>query len=109
MAEKMAKLATIDGAWKVSVREYPVPHPVEDGLVIKVDAAAICGSDGHFIRMEDPHTPGVVGHEFVGTIVEMGPKANDCLLYTSVTNTSNCMPLIMHEAENRQVSIGRRR
>ena len=79
MSEKMAKLATIDGPWQVSVREYPVPHPAEDCLVIKVDAAAICGSDGHFIKSDAPHGPGVDGHEFVGTIVEMGARANETI------------------------------
>ena len=79
MAEKMAKLVTIDGYYKTSIHEYPVPHPVDDGLVIKVNAAAICGSDQHHIRNQDPHKPGCVGHEFVGTIVEMGPKANDAI------------------------------
>ena len=50
------------------------PHPVlERGeVVLKIDAVGICGSDMHAWHGHDPRRkPGLVlGHEFVGTVVE---------------------------------------
>lgn len=75
MAEGKAKLLAVKGVMDVEIQEHEIPHPKEDGLVIQILAAAICGSDKHICEIDIPHTPGVVGHEFVGRIVEMGERA----------------------------------
>lgn len=50
------------------------PHPVlgRGEVVLKIDAVGICGSDMHAWHGHDPRRkPGLVlGHEFVGTVVE---------------------------------------
>ena len=51
----------------------PVP-PGPDGAVVAVEASAICGSDLHFYDGDIPVGDGLaVGHEFIGTVVEVGP------------------------------------
>ncbi len=58
---------------KIESREVPSAGPGE--LKIRVEASGICGTDLHIASGEYPLArPGVViGHEFAGTIVEVGP------------------------------------
>lgn len=60
------------------ILEFPVPKPMDGSLVIKVEAASICGSDAHIIKMDVPK-PGCEGHEFAGKIIDMAPNANDMI------------------------------
>jgi len=69
---------TYDGPYRVAVRNKPLPrieHP-QDGIV-KVTAAAICGSDLHLLHglVPDTRIGFTFGHEFVGTVEEVGPNA----------------------------------
>ena len=55
------------------------PEPRPDEVLIKVSHAAICGTDLHIYEWDDwaseaVRTPVVVGHEFVGTVVEVGDQ-----------------------------------
>lgn len=59
------------GAGGVALRELPDPIPREGELKVKVLAASICGSDIHAINDERSVTmPVVLGHEYVGQVVE---------------------------------------
>src|SRR3546814_17838549 len=67
------RAVVLNGARDVSVEEVPdavVPGP--DGLLLKVERTAICGSDLHLYH--GPMTiPGVhLGPEFVGTVEDVG-------------------------------------
>jgi len=70
------------GAWignrKIKVMEFPIPEAEENGAVIKVDATAVCGSDGHIFPLDAPF-PSILGHEITGTIIDLGKKANKSL------------------------------
>ena len=60
----------------VSFGDYPEPSVVEpDDVVVKVTTAAICGSDLHVLegRLPGMRPGSVLGHEFVGEIVDAGP------------------------------------
>ena len=66
----------------LELREVPVPaHGIND-VLIRVHKTGICGTDLH-IESWDPwaartiHPPLVVGHEFVGHIVEVGSNVSD--------------------------------
>lgn len=72
---KTGKTLVITGAYEVDIKEYPVPEAADDGMVIQVEAALICGSDGHFIKV-NPESPFCDGHEFAGRIVSIGKNAN---------------------------------
>src|SRR5437870_1642685 len=69
---------------KQDIRCDTVPDPkIEDGrdAIVKVTACAICGSDLH---LYDGFMPGmksgdVMGHEFMGEVVEVGPEAKGAL------------------------------
>lgn len=61
----------------VEIAEYEVPAPEPGGLVVKVEQAAICGSDLHIWRGEtaaNPVSPSRMGfgHEGFGRIVALG-------------------------------------
>lgn len=61
---------------RVSVEDVPEPTIQErTDAIVAVRRSAICGSDLHLILGKTPGArPGaVIGHEFVGTIVEVGP------------------------------------
>ncbi len=77
MAEKTGRIAVNTGYYAMDIKEYPIPEPREDAMVIKIETFCICGSDQHFVRVETPHAPGTEGHEFMGRIVSMGSRANE--------------------------------
>jgi alcohol dehydrogenase len=60
----------------IELKELPDPAPTPDGAVIKVAAAGLCRSDWHgwMGHDSDVHLPHVPGHEFAGTIVEVGAE-----------------------------------
>lgn len=68
------KAAVFYGPRDIRFEEVPNPKITEDQFLLKVGAVAICGSDlrtylhGHF-KITPPH---ILGHEFAGTIVEVG-------------------------------------
>jgi len=57
--------------------EVPVPRPQDDEVVVRVEAASVCGTDLHIFRWDEWSqqritTPRTLGHEFAGTVVETG-------------------------------------
>jgi alcohol dehydrogenase len=64
------------GPYKVRVQEKAPPrieHPAD--AIIRVELAAICGSDLHLFHgmMPDTRIGHTFGHEFIGTVHEVGP------------------------------------
>jgi len=60
--------------------EHPVPEPLGDEVLIKVDSVAICGSDIALYNWSEvaqviAKVPFIPGHEAVGTVVKTGPEA----------------------------------
>ena len=64
----------------VTIKDVPAPKPGPNDVLIRVIAAGICGTDAHIYNW-DPWAQGrikpplIVGHEFVGEIVEVGSHA----------------------------------
>ena len=60
--------STIYGGKDIRVETVPDPTPTPDQVLVKVDAAGICGSDlhGYHRQPEKPHSPRVGGHELTG-------------------------------------------
>lgn len=53
--------------------DVPMPTPATGELLIKVEAAGICGTDRHLYKGEFPSVPGkTLGHEFSGIVVDSG-------------------------------------
>jgi len=54
-------------------REEPLALAAEEQVLLRVEAASICGSDLHILEGGHPSAPPVVlGHEYVGRAVEVG-------------------------------------
>lgn len=70
------KALRLYGPNDIRLVEVPVPEISADEILLKTDAAAVCGTD---VRMwqngykgVDENHPRTLGHEFAGTIVEVG-------------------------------------
>jgi len=64
---------------KVELKEFDKPKAASDSIILKVDICGICGTDLHIFEGVHPAGPFPImpGHEFVGTIEEMGDKVED--------------------------------
>jgi len=68
-----ALVKTQKGKGFLELREVPEPSPQEGEVKIEVAACGICGTDIHVRHDEFPYWPPVIlGHEFTGTVVELG-------------------------------------
>jgi threonine dehydrogenase-like Zn-dependent dehydrogenase len=92
------RAVVLKGERDVAVEDVPdagVPGP--DGLLLRVERTAICGSDLHLYH--GPMTiPGVhLGHEFVGTVEDVGADVRtvakgDRVLVSGVIGCGRCRP-----------------
>lgn len=73
------KAAVYDGVGKLSIKEVEKPQVKEDNIIIKINSCALCGTDlKAYIRGISRITiPVILGHEFVGTITEVGKGITD--------------------------------
>jgi L-iditol 2-dehydrogenase len=70
-----AVVKTRAGEGNVELRDWPEPSPAFDEIKLKIGTAGICGTDLHIIKGSWPcNVPVVIGHEFCGTIVEVGSQ-----------------------------------
>lgn len=72
------KAVVYAGRGEVRVDEVAEPHVVDPGdAVVRVELTSICASDLHLLDGKTPgmREGGVIGHEFVGTVVEAGATA----------------------------------
>lgn len=61
----------------IVIEERPIPVCPEDGLLLRVHACGICGSDRRNFQngLKDGIKNQIMGHEIAGEIVEIGPAA----------------------------------
>lgn len=77
--QALVKRENKEGLW---LEEVPTPKVGHDDVLIQVSKAGICGTDLHIYKWDDwasktVPVPLVVGHEFVGEIIEVGPGVTD--------------------------------
>src|ERR687887_284845 len=71
MAEQV--LAAVRTAARTTeLREFPMPKLPDDGALLKVEVAGICGTDVKMYAHPVIQAPVIMGHENVGTIVAAG-------------------------------------
>jgi threonine 3-dehydrogenase len=64
-----------------AIREVPIPAPGPGEVLVRVEAASVCGTDVHIERWDEwaqenfGPPPMIFGHEMAGTIVDRGPGA----------------------------------
>lgn len=81
MAETGKAAVYTDVGQGFEIREYPVPDPPPDGLIVRVTSAGICGSDLHIWRgdirvaMMGPG-PRILGHEMTGRVARLGSNVS---------------------------------
>ena len=84
------KAAVYHGPRDIRIEDVAVPEPGPGQLLIEVSRNGICGSDLHtYVGAArggaTMHVPGVVlGHEFAGTVREIGPGVDDITVGTHV-------------------------
>ncbi|KAH8697579.1 chaperonin 10-like protein [Talaromyces proteolyticus] len=63
-----------EGPFNIVVKEKPKPVIIDEcDAILKVQLAGICGSDLHMYRGHQETTTGhIMGHEFIGTVEEIG-------------------------------------
>jgi threonine 3-dehydrogenase len=76
----VVKSAPLDGPAGTEVRDCPIPRPGPGEVLIRVAAAAICGTDKHIYHWDPSIRPSVTppriyGHEFCGFVEEIGEGA----------------------------------
>ncbi len=80
----IAKKGPVPGVVQV---EVPIPEPKENEVLIKVEAASICGTDINYYKWNksaedfsekfNVKFPFIIGHEFSGTIVKVGSRVKN--------------------------------
>lgn len=72
----------------LEIGEAPVPVIGEDELLLRVEAASICGTDAKMVRSGHrklrPGQTIILGHEFVGTVERAGSRVSDYPVGTRV-------------------------
>jgi threonine dehydrogenase-like Zn-dependent dehydrogenase len=58
------------GPHRTEMREYPMPDIPEDGALLKMEVAGICGTDVKLYGKPPSDAPVIMGHENIGTIVK---------------------------------------
>ena len=76
----VVKSAPLDGPEGTEIRDCPIPEPGPGEVLIRVAAAAICGTDKHIYHWDPSIRPSVTppriyGHEFCGFIETIGEGA----------------------------------
>ena len=72
----MVKAAILEGVEELKTVDYPELEVEPNALILKTELCGVCGTDMHLYggNMAIPF-PVIPGHEFVGTIEEIGDKA----------------------------------
>jgi threonine dehydrogenase-like Zn-dependent dehydrogenase len=60
------------GPGQTEIREYPMPEIPDDGALLKVEVAGICGTDVKMYAKPSIDGPVIMGHENIGVIAEAG-------------------------------------
>ena len=62
------------GPSKIELREFPMPDIPEDGALLRMEVAGICGTDVKMYKQALTGGPVIMGHENIGTIAKAGRK-----------------------------------
>ncbi|MGH3416854.1 MAG: alcohol dehydrogenase catalytic domain-containing protein, partial [Actinocrinis sp.] len=71
MAESVLA-AVRTGPGKTELREFPMPDIPDDGALMQVEVAGICGTDVKMYGKPPFAAPVIMGHENVGVIARAG-------------------------------------
>jgi len=95
--ETMWAVRKVSSGPGLALDEVPVPTPGDDEVVVEVEAASVCGTDLHIFHW-DPWAanrikpPLTLGHEFAGTVVDVGRNVRNVVAgeYVSAESHVTC-------------------
>jgi propanol-preferring alcohol dehydrogenase len=71
------KALVVRGPHRIALEELDDPVPGAGEVLLRVDAAGVCGTDRHIVAGELAVAPGTVpGHEIAGTVAVLGPEVD---------------------------------
>jgi threonine dehydrogenase-like Zn-dependent dehydrogenase len=73
------KVAWLVNDGSIQIKEFPEPEVKDDGILIEIGLAGICGTDVHIVQNYKNFAAGmpmVLGHEISGKIVQIGKNAH---------------------------------
>lgn len=97
-ADRRMRAAVLYGAEDIRMEEVPIPHPGPDEVLARVDVASVDFTDRKvYVRGAHPmiRIPGLFGHEWAGTIVEVGAGAEGRWrpgMRVAAANSAPCLP-----------------
>jgi len=82
MAETMRAVRKLERAPGLTLTEVPIPLPGDDEVLVEVETASLCGTDLHIYSWDEwsqqrVRPPLTLGHEFAGTVVQVGRNVRD--------------------------------
>jgi threonine dehydrogenase-like Zn-dependent dehydrogenase len=95
--KQTGKAITGNSIWhgpSLEVREWPDPQIGPTDVLLEIQACGVCGSDMHFYETDDQgyilypgltRFPTILGHEFSGKVVEVGPSVENLRVGDYVT------------------------
>ena len=77
MSKKMVAVRKVSHGKGLVVDEIPIPKVEADEVLVAIEAASLCGTDLHIWEWDEwssqrIKTPLTIGHEFAGTVVQIG-------------------------------------
>ena len=66
------KAAVIRGTQQIRVEDVPTPEPGPNQVLVKIKYSAICGSDVHRFQYGMMNSGSIMGHEYIGEVVQLG-------------------------------------
>lgn len=70
------RTAVLKGIQDIQLEDRPIPEVSEGEVLIKVECCGICGSDVHAYKNLLFPAGTVLGHEFSGTVAQIGPSVS---------------------------------
>jgi L-iditol 2-dehydrogenase len=80
------KAWVLDGPEELHLAEKPVPEPGAAEVLVRIDAVAVCATDLEILKHGVPalvdgelpfHKNFTIGHEYMGTVVKLGPNVDE--------------------------------
>ncbi|HXM56166.1 MAG TPA: alcohol dehydrogenase catalytic domain-containing protein [Candidatus Dormibacteraeota bacterium] len=106
------KAVVWQGPNRMAVDEWARPELAAEWVALRPEAAGICGSEveGYMGRQANRRPPLVMGHEFAGVVVEIGPGADPAWLgrHVAVNPIVSCRVCALCRAGRRNLCPRRR-
>ncbi len=109
-ASRRMRAEVLYGAEDIRTEEIPIPQPGPGEVLVRVDVASVDYTDRKvYLRGQHPmiRTPGLFGHEWAGTIVEVGPDGDPRWQPGVRVAAANSVPCPPGEGVCRQCRRGR--